>query len=791
MAPRLRLWWVFVLQTVLLAGTLGGIIAAFSITGQSAVNRAVDESVKNNLLHLESSVLGYLGPIPSVAGRLVAFRAAYGLSCAPMGEANATDEDRGALFTEMGLGARMFGYIDYLYFVELMSSGHYADCSAIVSDEGALSTQYMTPEGEAVFHDCPAFPCRTGPSAPYTGNESLDIDEEAYVIAITAVTDAQPEGTWLEPTAYYEVSLDAVILSATFTIPFAFGTDGRATGAVAVDVSLNWFRGALMELRNTPSTLITVIDVASASVLSTTAAGVPPYDPEKDTAWHIAALPSAEARSQVFSAARRMGLQLGEGAANALAAAATVNRFLVSEDGSDVLSARLIVDGTLVWLAVVATPQSYYYGSSRQVMTAVTVVACIVAFILCAVSVAVWIGVVLPLRKMTAYMEQVSQLEFISMSSSGQGGNKPAIGELDGMHGAFKDMSRAIQSFTQYVPLEVVRSLMRSGEECDVRMVPARCTIMFADIAGFTSMCERIDTRSLAEVTRLYFDRMSIVVVAYGGTIDKFIGDCIMAIWGAPVPTRDANLLGSCCALRLVQETKLDPLKREFTALGFPLKIRVGVHCGDVLAGNIGCSLRLSYTVLGDAVNTAARLESLNKQFGTSVMVSEDVAASLEDYFVLRRLSRVAVVGKTEALRVYEIVGINVSHAADAKSEANVADTAVLLDVPSQGLVPREQIFEDISNPLFHPTEDELRFAAMYTEAVGHWERSRLNDCRDALREVRISFPPAFLEAYEKGLSQLWDQCDIADDTSSPLSRSNSLGQGNVSTGRVFVAVGK
>eukprot|EP00742_Colponemidia_sp_Colp-10_P009110 GILJ01009909.1.p1 GENE.GILJ01009909.1~~GILJ01009909.1.p1 ORF type:complete len:777 (+),score=142.69 GILJ01009909.1:103-2433(+) len=776
MAVQIRLWWIFVLQVVLLAATLGGIIAAFSVTGTAAVNRAVDESVRNNLGNLESSVWGYMSPIPRVADRINSYRKAYGASCAIMGWPNTTEAQRSAFFTELGLCARMFEYIAYAYFVQQMANGLTSDCSAI-SDGGAISTQYLTLEQMAYWDDCPEFPCNLDGTYA-TGNETLDLEDEAYVLAIKSVTSDFATGKWLRPTSYYEPALNATILSSTYMIPFQFDDDNHTVSAVVVDVSLSWFRDALMEQRNTPTTVISVVDIGSGMILSTTA-DVPDFDFEADDIWSVDRLPSVTDRDKIKTAASRMGITFGD-----ITTAGDDATTLVYESDDDVISARIIRDGTLIWFAVVSTPQSYYYGTSRKVMTIVTVVACIVSFAICAISVAVWIGVVLPLKKMTEYMEQVANLEFLSVTSNGKG-SQPVLGELEGMHGAFKDMTRAIQSFTQYVPIEVVRSLMESGERVDVRMVPARCTIFFCDIAGFTTMCERINTVTLAEVTRLYFDRMSIVVVAYGGTIDKFIGDCIMAIWGAPIETKDANLLAACCSLRLLQETKMDPLKKEFSALGFPLKVRIGVHCGDVLAGNIGCSLRLSYTVLGDAVNTAARLESLNKQFGTQLMISEDVAASLSDYFVMRRLSRVAVVGKLEALRVYEIIGIN-AHRLAHLDEGSLCEQNSHIDVPSQGLVPCEQVFADIANPIFCPTQEQIDFAALYTDAVAFWERNRLDECKGAINDIRNTFEKEFLASYDVSIQQLHDQCELAADTGSQFSRNSSIGNA-----RVFVAVGK
>jgi len=183
--------------------------------------------------------------------------------------------------------------------------------------------------------------------------------------------------------------------------------------------------------------------------------------------------------------------------------------------------------------------------------------------------------------------------------------------------------------------------------------------MLFVDIAGFTSMCERVPPDALSGLVSQYFETMSSLVMSHSGLIDKYIGDCIMAVWGAPfaVPSKAAR--ATLCGLRIDRETRVDPLLSAFDAEGEQLSIRVGIASGVVLAGNMGSAERMNYTVIGDAVNLASRIEGLNKALGTRVAVDDDTAAEIGTLFILRTLVNVAVVGKKDGVRVHEVVGIN------------------------------------------------------------------------------------------------------------------------------------
>jgi len=183
--------------------------------------------------------------------------------------------------------------------------------------------------------------------------------------------------------------------------------------------------------------------------------------------------------------------------------------------------------------------------------------------------------------------------------------------------------------------------------------------MLFVDIAGFTSMCERVPHDELSSLVSRYFGSMSAIVMRHGGTIDKYIGDCIMAVWGAPFAIGNQEARATLCAALMELEARSEELGGAFDAAGEQLAIRVGVATGSVLAGNMGSAERMNYTVIGDDVNLAARLEALNKQFGTRVMVAESTARGLPaGVFALRQLHRIVVVGKETPVGVFEVLGL-------------------------------------------------------------------------------------------------------------------------------------
>jgi class 3 adenylate cyclase len=232
------------------------------------------------------------------------------------------------------------------------------------------------------------------------------------------------------------------------------------------------------------------------------------------------------------------------------------------------------------------------------------------------------------------------------------------LAEIDALLTSYTQMRTAIRSFTRYVPRDVVRELVSTNELCRIAMKSMRCSMLFCDIARFTDLCEHAPPQLLSRAVRVYFGRMSRLVLLHGGIVDKFIGDCVMAVWGAPQRVSFAEIRAALCALAFHRATLREPLLSAFSAMDVNLNVRVGVASGEVLAGNMGSPDRMSYTVIGDAVNLAARLESFNKQWGTHVMLAEDIVDEAQDILLTRMVVYASVVGRATPLGIYDIVGV-------------------------------------------------------------------------------------------------------------------------------------
>ena len=191
-------------------------------------------------------------------------------------------------------------------------------------------------------------------------------------------------------------------------------------------------------------------------------------------------------------------------------------------------------------------------------------------------------------------------------------------------------------------------------------------SILFSDIRDFTTMSEGMTPDQLVHMLNEYFNAMTEVLYKHSGTLDKFIGDAIMAFWGSPYPQQDHARRACCCALEM--KSKLVELNRDWSARGMrPIAIGVGVNSGEVNVGNIGSEKRLSWTVMGDNVNLASRLEGMNKQYRTAILIAEATYMEVKGQFVSREVDKIRVKGKTKPVTIYELLG-PVTAAADYES---------------------------------------------------------------------------------------------------------------------------
>jgi adenylate cyclase len=225
---------------------------------------------------------------------------------------------------------------------------------------------------------------------------------------------------------------------------------------------------------------------------------------------------------------------------------------------------------------------------------------------------------------------------------------------------AEQQQKRYIQgAFTQVLSATVLERLLSEPGRLNAGGELVEATVYFSDLAGFTSLSEGLDPHRLVEVMNLYLGEMVATIVdEQQGYVDKFIGDAVMAFWGAPLPDPDQAFRACVSALR--NQEKLAALQGRLRELGLAseLTMRIGLHSGPVVVGMMGSPKKLNYTVIGDTVNLASRLEGANKHYGTHILASGDLVSRVAERVVAREVDRIRVQGKTQPTRLFEIVGL-------------------------------------------------------------------------------------------------------------------------------------
>jgi adenylate cyclase len=227
---------------------------------------------------------------------------------------------------------------------------------------------------------------------------------------------------------------------------------------------------------------------------------------------------------------------------------------------------------------------------------------------------------------------------------------------------SYRSQKNAIRALSMYVSPIVARKAVQNPKVLELGGKLTHATALFTDIADFTSISETMSAEAVSRMLNEYFTSVMEVVQKNSGTLNKFIGDAIFAIWGAPLEMEDHADKAVHTALAIERGV------REFNALKrYPvLHTRIGVHTGDMIVGNLGTKSRLDFTAIGDSVNLASRLEGINKYFGTTIMISSTAVSEISTPFPLTRMGTVAVKGKEETISVYTIFDPPLSRAVEA-----------------------------------------------------------------------------------------------------------------------------
>ena len=256
-----------------------------------------------------------------------------------------------------------------------------------------------------------------------------------------------------------------------------------------------------------------------------------------------------------------------------------------------------------------------------------------------------------PLQKLALKVERINRLEPSRLPPL-----VSSVREVALLSRAIETLDVAVKAFACFVPVGLVRQLLQSEQKLELGGQSRFLTIFFSDVEGFSTMAENMPSRDLLARMSTLLELVSKAVHEESGTIDKFVGDGVMAFWGAPALLDDHAWHACVAALRI--QRALDDLNGQWQRAGVPqMRVRIGIHSDAVLVGNVGSQERMSYTVIGDGVNIAARLEGINKTYGTLTCISHDTFREAGDRLCVRPIDEVAVKGRRARIAIYELLG--------------------------------------------------------------------------------------------------------------------------------------
>ncbi len=305
------------------------------------------------------------------------------------------------------------------------------------------------------------------------------------------------------------------------------------------------------------------------------------------------------------------------------------------------------------WLIGIIVPESDFISDLRKV----NLESLYISFIILLLGILFVSGlvarIVRPLKSLVTETENIKHFNL-----DGEVSIKSRIKEIIQLRDAVHSMKIGLKLFQKYIPKILVKQLIESGEDVRIGGVRKTLTILFSDIEHFATLAEKTEPNLLMLQMGEYLEELTQIIIAEKGTIDKYIGDAIMAFWGAPLPNDNPCYHAARAALRC--QLKLNDLNAKWEKEGKKILFtRIGIHMGDAIVGNLGSSERLNYTAIGDSINIASRLESINKNYKTKIIVSDTVYEQIKDQFFLRMLDCVVVEGRTQSCCIYELLTDN------------------------------------------------------------------------------------------------------------------------------------
>jgi len=503
-------------------------------------------------------------------------------------------------------------------------------------------------DGKSIIDEYTVDPDGSWKLARHSDDYTLDPRTRPYY----KLAVAEKKRVWVGPYIFFDEGVPGVTCAEP-----VYGRDGALRGVVTIDFDLNILSTFVGTLHPSPHARVFVY-TSQGEILAHPTLRATVHRNGSDEGTLVTAADVTDGATRIYFA------ELAKHGALAQAAAPTEviaggMRFYASTRSFDAS------DG-LPWKVGAIAPESDFLGdldrttrNSLLVSLAAVVLAITLAGVLART-------VATPLANLAREMERIGGFQL-----DGADPSPSFFTEIEVMNRGLVGMKGSLRSFASYVPRDLVRAVLASGEEAVLGGKTKPMTVFFSDLAGFTSFSETMSPDELVALLGDYFDAMTKVIGARGGTIDKFIGDAIMAFWNAP--TSEERHAALACEAALACVRKLEDMKRESPVYAV-LSARIGIATGAALVGNIGSRERMNYTVMGDTANLASRLEGLGKQYGTSILVSEATYHAAKGAIVMRAVDMVAVKGKSQAVRIFEPLALR----SETKSESLEREAASL-----------------------------------------------------------------------------------------------------------------
>jgi adenylate cyclase len=446
--------------------------------------------------------------------------------------------------------------------------------------------------------------------------------EEAAHAGTTTITD--PEVFW----AFGLVG---------FTVAAPYKTEGALRGVVAADVTLDSFSAYLGRHPISPNSLSYLLDHEGRVLAASDGATI--YGSNND----VVELPHVTSIDKPLVALAYSFRPRGD----------PDGVFPFSHDGKDYLVGLSSFAEALgkPWQLFVITPladltEEFSRNNRRMLLLGLAAILVQLGVIYLLASL-----VASPLQRLARKVERIQALEPTASPPV-----RSSVRELAVLSRAIETLDVAVQAFARFVPVGLVRQLLQSDQRLELGGQSRFLTIFFSDVEGFSTIAERIAARDLLARISTLLEVVSKAVHEEGGTIDKFVGDGVMAFWGAPALLDDHAWHACVAALRI--QRAFDGLNEQWRNAQAPqMRLRIGIHSDAVLVGNVGARERMSYTVLGDGVNIAARLEGINKVYGTLTCISHDTFREAGDRLCARPVDEVVVKGRRSRITIYELLG--------------------------------------------------------------------------------------------------------------------------------------